>query len=283
MAVFCKNACSRVVEVFKKVSESGSFWVESGWSYTVVTVPSPEGVITLESAMVILQVNHRISSMVILQMIHRFWYGEHFEYRHDLDEIVHLCMACWVRLVENSLLIMNHLRWSLLPFKLHNNEKCSSWIYSSTHSFSPKFPLSFHPSYFANTTELSFCWEFVYPGKKFFIDKPEPPPPVEIHRKHSSHIHVKPEIPHRRASTAPAPAPAPAAGKLVNAAVQVDSGTAPGAEALPTLAAPQVAKSNQWMDVGKRLLRTREAIVAAAATAVPEPPPPPPEEEPAPA
>lgn len=55
MAVFCKNACSRVVEVFKKVSEFGSRkWVKLHGSHG-----SPEGVITLESAMVILQVIHR--------------------------------------------------------------------------------------------------------------------------------------------------------------------------------------------------------------------------------
>lgn len=87
-----------------------------------------------------------------------------------------------------------------------------------------------------------------------------PPPRIEIHRKHSSHIHDKPEIP-RRASSG------------------MKTASAPGNEALPSLAPPPppaeipVPKSNAWMDVGKRLQRTRDAITAAANKADPEPHP----------
>lgn len=89
-------------------------------------------------------------------------------------------------------------------------------------------------------------------------------PQLEFHRKDSTHVHVQPAIP-RRAFSGVLPPRTSTIGTQADLA-------APGAPPAERV----VLKSNAWMDVGKKLQRTRDDITAAANMPDPEPPPPPP-------
>ncbi|KAG0556149.1 hypothetical protein KC19_11G029900 [Ceratodon purpureus] len=94
--------------------------------------------------------------------------------------------------------------------------------------------------------------------------------PDKVHRKCSTDVHAKPQVPRRASSRFVSPPRTSAIG------IQVELPT-PGVPPTPAPppAEPVVPKSNAWMDVGKRLQHTRDAITAAANLPDPEPPPPP--------